>query len=228
MEILVLRLVLPPLLITMASLAQRRLGDRLGGLLVGLPLTSGTYLLLLLPSHGADAAADAALGVLAGQVAVVALCATYAWAAVRGGVAPALGAALVAWGLVAAAAGALAHAWVVVAAFAALTAVVLRCWPNASPSAVFAPTAPLWSVLLVRASLVTGVVVGLSTATDALGPQLGGLLAAAPLVVLVLAPATHRDRGTVAVRALLHGVVRGSVVATTWTAALLVALGAAR
>jgi hypothetical protein len=223
-ELLALRLVLPPLLVVLASLAQRRLGDRAGGLLVGLPLTSGTYLLLLVPTHGASAAADAAVGVLAGQVAVVALCATYAWSAVRGGPARALGAALVAWGLAAAAAGALPNAGVVVGAFVLLATVVLRRWPAGSRPARAPQTAPLWSVLLVRAAAATAVVVGLSAATSALGPRLGGLVAAAPLVVLVVAPSTHRRDGTAAVRALLHGVVRGSVAATGLTLALLIGL----
>jgi hypothetical protein len=227
-ELLALRLVLPPLLVVLASVAQRRLGDRAGGLVVGLPLTSGTYLLLLVPTHGAAAAVDAAVGVLAGQVAVVALCATYAWSAVRGGVATALGAALGAWGLVAPAVAALGHAAAVAGAFALLVTVVLRRWPDAAGPAPAAPSTPLWTVLLVRAAAATAVVVGLSAATGALGPRLGGLLAAAPLVVLVVAPSTHRRGGHPALRAFLHGVVRGSVAAAGATLALLVAIGAGR
>lgn len=64
METIALRLLLPPLVIAVASLAQGRLGDRLGGLVVRLPLTSGTFLCLLHLSHGPEALAHGALGML--------------------------------------------------------------------------------------------------------------------------------------------------------------------
>ncbi len=229
MEVLALRLVLPPLLVTLATITQRRLGDRAGGLLVGLPLTSGTYLLLLVPTHGADVAAEAATGVLAGQVGVVVLCVAYAWTAARARVAGTLGAALLAWAGAAASARWLAHPALVVGLFAVLAAAALLTWPADRPSDPRGSSERVRrGELVVRASLAAGVVVLLSAATGPLGPRLGGLLAAAPLVVLVVAPATHRGGGPAAVRALLHGVLRGSVVACLATVALLVGLGAGR
>ncbi len=47
MNLLLLKLVLSPLLLLMATLAVRRWGAAVGGLLVGLPLTSGPVSIFL-------------------------------------------------------------------------------------------------------------------------------------------------------------------------------------
>lgn len=212
MEILALRLVLPPAIVVLASLGQRHLGDRLAGLLIGLPLTSGTYLALILPSHGPAAVSGAACGMLAGQVAVTVTALAYAWLAPRTGTAAALLVTLAVW---AATVMALRPVGGVVSAalFVLLATFALLRWPTAPPTTPpMDPTsrpAVGMGELAQRVVLTTGLVFTLTAGTTRLGPQFAGLLAAAPLVVLILTPATHRGRGADAVRALLHGVVRG-------------------
>lgn len=198
MEILALRLVLPPAIVVLASLGQRHLGDRLAGLLIGLPLTSGTYLALILPSHGPAAVSGAACGMLAGQVAVTVTALAYAWLAPRTGTAAALLVTLAVW---AATVMALRPVGGVVSAalFVLLATFALLRWPTAPPTTPpMDPTsrpAVGMGELAQRVVLTTGLVFTLTAGTTRLGPQFAGLLAAAPLVVLILTPATHRDRG---------------------------------
>ena len=66
MNILLLKLILTPLLIGSVSLAGRRWGPTVGGLLVALPLTSGPILFFLALERGAPFTVNTALGTLEG------------------------------------------------------------------------------------------------------------------------------------------------------------------
>lgn len=207
METIALRLLLPPLVITLASLAQTRVGDRLGGVLVGLPLTSGTFLVLLHLSHGPAAVGEAAIGMLGGQVAVVVMATAYAWSAARAQAPVALPLTLLVWALAVSALGAVSTVPLLCGLFVALAAPALHRWPTVAPGP--SPDAGV-RALVPRVALTSGLVVALMAATPLLGAHVAGLLAAAPLIAVVIAPATHRSRGVVATRALLRGVVTGS------------------
>jgi hypothetical protein len=211
-ETIALRLLLPPLVIAVASLAQGRLGDRLGGLVVGLPLTSGTFLGLLHLSHGPEALAHGALGMLGGQIAVVAMCVTYATAAPRHSSAVALAMTLVAWVIGIALVRTFAQGVLVTAALHVLVALaVLAWWPRAEPVTMAGPGRSARHDLVVRVAIGSALVIALTATVETLGSGLAGTLAAAPLVALVLSPSTHRYRGARAVQDLLGGVVRGSL-----------------
>ncbi|MBA4085563.1 MAG: hypothetical protein C0493_11645 [Kytococcus sp.] len=208
METLALRLLLPPLIITLASLAQSRVGDRRGGVLVGLPLTSGTFLVLLHLTDGPTTVGAAAVGMLGGQVAVVVMAAAYAWLAARATMPVALPLTLLVWAVAVSALGTVSTVSALCGLFGVVATAVLRRWPAAVPDPV--PDAGAPPALLPRVVLTSGLVLTLMAATPLLGAHLAGLLAAAPLVALVIAPSTHRARGAVATRALLRGVVTGS------------------
>ncbi|MFD4509254.1 hypothetical protein, partial [Streptomyces sp. NPDC058457] len=66
MEIL-LRTALAPCLVLLVSVVARRSGPRLGGLLLGLPMTSVPFVMLLWLDAGSEAAPRAARGLLAAQ-----------------------------------------------------------------------------------------------------------------------------------------------------------------
>src|SRR5437660_7624019 len=82
---LLLKVVVTPVLIAIATLAGRRWGDRLSGWLVGLPLTSGPVVFFLAIDQGNGFATRAALAVLLGTISQAAFAVAYARAAVRGG-----------------------------------------------------------------------------------------------------------------------------------------------
>jgi hypothetical protein len=80
---LLLKLTLAPLLAAAATLVARRWGPRVGGLFVGLPLTTGPIVLFPAIDQGLDFAARATLGILSGLVGLAAFALAYA-AASRG------------------------------------------------------------------------------------------------------------------------------------------------
>ena len=81
--LLALKLTLVPALVLSATLATRRWGPRIGGLLTGLPIVSGPALLFFAVEQGNVFAAEASRAVIVSLVAVAASAATYAWVALR-------------------------------------------------------------------------------------------------------------------------------------------------
>jgi hypothetical protein len=204
-----LKLLLAPVLILVATLAGRRWGPAVGGWLAGLPLTSGPVSLILALEQGPSFAARAALGTLFGLVSLAAFCWAYG-AAAR----------WAAWG------GCLAAA---LAAFA-LSTLALRdvtlplglafavvCGILAGIGAVMAGGAParpaprlLAGDLTARMAIAALLVLVLTGLADRLGPALAGSLSPIPVFGAVLAVFAHRDQGAPAAVQLLRGMVLGS------------------
>lgn len=228
MTVLVLRLALTPATVLLASLVQRRLGHRLGGRVVGLPLTTGPFLLLLLLTEGTAATALAAGGVVAGQLAVVVFCLGYGrLAGVLRRPALTLVAALTLSAtsllIVAAITATWATALVVLAAIAA----ALLSW--AAPAVVVPSATSRWETP-VRVVAAGSVVAALTGTVHLLGAQLAGVLSSAPVILSVLAPTTHRSCGPDAAGALLRGTLvsmPGTVVFAVVLAYTVVPLGGA-
>ena len=65
---LLLKLTLAPLLVAAATLVTQTWGPRVGGLLMGLPLTTGPIFLFLAIEQGPHFAAGTAVGILLGLV----------------------------------------------------------------------------------------------------------------------------------------------------------------
>src|SRR3954468_7151692 len=81
--LLLIKLTLAPLLVAAATLVARRWGPRVGGLFVGLPLTTGPIFLFLALDQGLDFAARATVGILSGLVGLAAFALAYAAASCR-------------------------------------------------------------------------------------------------------------------------------------------------
>ncbi len=205
----VLKLLLAPLLILLATLAGRRWGPAAGGWLAGLPLTSGPVSLILALEQGPEFAARAALGTLFGLVSLAAFCLAYGTAA-----------RWAAWG------GCLGGA---LAAFVASTlalrnvtlplglAFALVCTVLASVGAIMRGGAPVGPAprlatgdLSVRMALAAVLVLILTGLAEGLGPALAGSLSPIPVFGALLAVYTHRDQGAPAAVQLLRGMVLGS------------------
>jgi hypothetical protein len=214
MPVLLAQCTLPPVLLVLVSLLQRRRGPASGGLLAGLPLTSGPVVLFTALHGGATLAGRTAAATLDGVIPACLLCWTYAAAARRHGPRGALARACGVFAASAAAveavrpgpAAALAAACVALAAAA-------RWWPAAPADADRAgaavAAAPAGeSPLAVRMALVTGYVATACVLTWRLGPQATGPFAPFPVLVTVQAAHTHRARGALATAAFLRAVVR--------------------
>jgi hypothetical protein len=228
MESLVLRLVLPPLTVLAVGWLQHRVGPRLSGRLVGLPLTSGPLVLVLFLAEGAPAASVAAQGVFAGQLMVVGFTCAYAVASTRATSRPTLAAAVAATAVLGASAhtATAAFAW---SGLAVLPMALMALWlwrPDAA--SVAASASPSGAQLGFRAVLTGVLVAALSTSSRVLGAGLTGVLGSVPLVVAVVAPSTHRNGGSPAARSMLRGtltVVPGTATFAAVLAVTLVPLG---
>lgn len=191
-----------------ASLAGRRWGHAVSGWLVGFPFTSGPITLFLALEQGPPFAAGAATGSLGGVVAGAAFGVGYASAAGRGGgVVASLATGTLAFALIGAALQLLALpplALVVVVGVVLIAAIRLVGAPPA-PRAVGLPRWDLPARMLVA----TALVLLLTSAAEALGPRLAGLLATVPLYASVLAAFGHRLVGPGAAIRVWRGLLFG-------------------
>ncbi|MGH2516191.1 MAG: hypothetical protein ACRDHP_11100 [Ktedonobacterales bacterium] len=210
MTTLVLKLMLTPALIGIASLAGRRWGPAVSGWLVGLPFTSGPIAFFLALNSGLPFATSAAAGILTGTLSQAAFALAYAALAhrhrwplpfVAGCVA--FGAATVALQFVH-----LPIGWRFVLALAALT-LTLSLLPTGTKADGNIQVAPPWWDLPARMGVATALVVLLTAAAPALGAYLTGLLAPFPIYASILTIFAHRERGYGAAINVLRGLQLG-------------------
>lgn len=211
MGVLAAKIVLAPAFVTGASLAARRFGVRIGGLVGGLPVVAGPILLVYALDHGRVFAANASAGTLLGLVSLLAFIAVYSHLASRMRWEASL---ILGWGAFFAMTGALSAitlragwALVVVLAAIALTLLVL---PRARVEPVSAVRLPAWDLPL-RALSALALVLVLTAVAGQLGAKLSGLLAPFPVIASVLAVFTHAQHGTQDVLRIMRGFVTGLV-----------------
>jgi len=191
---LVLKLVLVPSLIALVTVANRRWGPRVGGLVATLPLVAGPALFFLSVEQGAEFAAAAARGTLAALAAVASAAVAYAWAAQR---APWWASLPVAWAsflvvtlAVQAARPGLIVAFVLAVASFAVSRAVLP--PARGPRAAAAP--PAWDLPL-RMVAAAALVLTVTALAERLGPRLTGALTPFPVVLTILLAFMHAGQG---------------------------------
>ncbi len=209
MAVVLAKLLLAPLCVVAVSLAGRRWGVAVAGILGGLPVVAGPILAVLTLVHGRRFGAEAAAGALLGLAALALFVVACGRASERTGPLPSL---LAGW-----AAFLLGVAFLqllepplgvslvfVSACFA--TGLALLPGPATAPAAVAGP--PWWD-LPARALAALALVIAISAASGALGPNLSGLLAPFPVITSVLAVFTyaHGDRGQL--RVLLRSFLVG-------------------
>ncbi len=211
MALLAIKLLLAPGFVVGASLAARRFGPRIGGLIAGLPVVAGPILLVYALAHGRAFAAGAAAGTLLGLVSLICFVVVYARLAGR----LFWGASMLAGWLAFALATLIFSAFSIpagaalgVAAVGLLLGLVTLPRPGFQPREHPSPSP--WD-LPVRAGCALVLVITLTGIAGWLGPQLSGLLAPFPIISTVLATFTHAQRGTDELLRLLRGMVSGFV-----------------
>jgi hypothetical protein len=206
--LLALKLTLAPLLVAGVTLAARRWGARIGGLVTALPVVSGPALVLYALEQGHAFASGAAGGSLLGIVGVSAFCVVYArlsrhtgWImALTAGWAVCLLSAAVFSGVDVSAGTSLVIAIVALAAGQLLL-------PRQTSGGVRA-VAPPWDLPL-RMAAAAALVLILTAAADRLGPRLSGLLTPFPVATSVLAVFTHARHGSPDVIRFAGGLLPG-------------------
>jgi hypothetical protein len=206
--LLLLKLVLVPALVGGVTLAARKWGLRVGGLLTALPMVAGPALCFYAIEQGNEFAASAARTTLLGIVGTAAFCVAYAWSARRANWFVSLLAGWLAFALIGALIyrvrlGGIGEPAVAVAGLL----IANRLMP---PSSVVhsASQRSRWD-LPVRMGVAAMLVVVLTALADRIGPQLSGILTAFPVATVVIGVFTQIQRGHEPVAAFFRGLLRG-------------------
>jgi hypothetical protein len=202
---LLLKLMIVPVLVALMSLAARRFGPMIGGLLIGLPWMTGPIIFFLGQERGDSGTISLAVGAMLATVSISAYALTYGCLGMQ-----------FRWPL-SLAAGAAAYAivgW-------ALSAVVLPATPAALIGPV--PALPWWDIpvrMLASAVMVTVI----ALVSDRLGATASGIAASFPVLLTVIGTFTHHQWGSDALLALLRGITRSllSFVMFFWVVATFV------
>ncbi|MBV8080373.1 MAG: DUF3147 family protein [Actinobacteria bacterium] len=226
MAVLVLKLTFGPALVVASSVAARRFGSRVGGVLATFPAITGSILLVLALDHGRRFAREAATGALLGVVGPLAFVLAYTALSRRFGWRVALAGA---WATFAPVAAVLrpvhvgpATAFAVAGVGIAFTLVLLprvRTSPPTRPD-----TRPRWD-LAVRVGCTILPIVLITGAAKTLGPQLSGIVSAFPITSPILVAFTHSQLGAAEARGVLRGVASGMVAYSSFCFAVSVGLG---
>jgi hypothetical protein len=206
---LAIKVLLAPSFVVCASLAARRFGPRVGGLVGGLPVVAGPILLIYALAHGASFAADAAASTLLGLISLTAFVVVYGRLARH---LPWLLSLLAGW--LAFGVGTLFFSTLTIPLGAAL---IMACASflvglKLLPDPLFAPSKPSPPPVLdlpLRAFCAMLLVLALTAASGWLGSRLSGLLAPFPVIASVLAVFTHAQRGADDFLRLARGLLAG-------------------
>ncbi len=215
MAILLFKLIMTPLFIGGVTLAGRRWGPAVSGMLMGIPLTSGPISVFLALQYGPAFAVRAGAANVAGQGSACVFYLVYGLAARRRPWTVCASVSLLAFCL-----GTVlldAFPWSILSAsllLAAMILVVTRTLPRQEvPAAPVAP--PRWD-LPARMVVATAFVLALTATAQELGPRLSGLIAPFPIYGVVLAAFTHRHQGGRAAAQVVRGNAVGSVAFMTF------------
>lgn len=207
-NILILKLIMTPLIVIFVTLVARRWGESIGGLLMGLPLTSGPVSVFLAVEQGPHFAAIAANSAMLGLMAVTAFYVTYVFTARR-----------FPWFL--SAIFSIIIYLIVVAGLSflqidpllttisvplVLLAGTLTLGRRVGAAAPISP--PAWD-LPARIIFATLIVVLITTGANTLGSKWSGILSPFPIFTFVMVTFSHRQGGPIAVRRFIQGVSMG-------------------
>ncbi|GAA5195196.1 hypothetical protein [Microbacterium jejuense] len=211
METLLLKLLLAPTLVVASTLAGRRWGPRVAGVLIGQPVVAGPILFIVFVQHGAAFTSRAATASLTGVAVLAAFALVYAWVARS---LPWTLTLLAGWAVVLGMdAATSAIRFLPVVAFAVALAAIATArslLPRAADDLGMPAPPPRWD-LVARAVATGALVIAVTSAAGALGPFWTGILAPFPIGVSIIAAFVHAQSGAAHVRATLAGALTGMV-----------------
>ena len=215
MNILLLKLTLMPIVIALITLAIRRWGHQIGGLIGSMPWIAGAILIFFILEQGKPFGINTVQGIMTGIMALLAFCFSYAHVSRRYSWPLTLFMAYVAYTLTALTLNYLAFR-LVVSYGITMISVVLALHFFAIPTGPPARGKRLPFDILIRmvvATVFTLVITGLA---DLLGPTWSGVLTPFPILTTILAIFSHSLQGSDAAVATLRGLVIGLLGFTTF------------
>ena len=205
----VLKLLMAPVLIAVATLAGRRWGPGVSGWLIGFPFISAPISMILAIENGPAFAAQAATGTLGGQACVCLFSTAYLIAAHKFSWWFSAPLAILAFFGCAVLWSAFSIALLPALALLLVLAILLLVLVPRETIRRSAARAPWWDVPA-RMIIAVVFVAALTHAASTIGPQRSGLFSAFPIMGTILACFTHAQQGSRAVTSLLRGSILGS------------------
>lgn len=201
----ILKLTITPVLVALVSLAARRWGPTLGGLLMGLPWMTGPILYFLGLERGEAYAARTSIGILVGTIGIGFYIVAYVYTARRAPWPVSLAVAFVTFATTGYAISGLdLSLWgAAIGGLAALTAAFLIIPNVPDPGGI--RYLPWWDIPMRMVATATLVAI-ITVSADFLGPELSGVVATYPVILSVIGTFTHSQWGWPAVVQLARGV----------------------
>lgn len=208
MNIFILKLILAPIIIGVASLAGRKWGPSVSGWIVGLPLTSGPVAFFVALSHERAFAFETVRGVLSGGFSLIAYCLTYAWLAKRFHWAISFSISMIVFAAMTLLLQNMIISFIPLF-FCILGVILVGVWLMPKYEAVESTEiAGKWDIPT-RILLGTSFILLVTAIAPYIGARLTGLLTTIPLYVSILTVFAHRHQGSAGAINVLRGLVYG-------------------
>lgn len=205
--VLILKLTVVPLFIAAVTLAGRRWGSGVAGLLGGLPIVAGPIVVFVALEHGTQFGALAATAAISAIAGLLVFGVTYCWASIQWQWPTALVCATGAWLVTAICLAAVPASPELALIIAGLSLVLTPlALPPSGPSPASGGSLADLPYRMLTGALLTLSVTG---AASTVGEVWSGLLAVFPIIGLVLAVFTHRTMGASQVARMYRGMVKG-------------------
>jgi len=226
-EFLAIKLVSVPIFILTISMIAHRWGPSIGGVVLGLPLTSGPILFFLALEQGTTFAAASALATLMGLISLAASCIVFSWLSFRRGSLSCLIGCCATFFAVTLVLNFVsfpsALTLVVVVAFLVL---IYRIFPSGASGSISRKSAR--REIPARIIAATALVLLITGAASILGPHLSGLLTPFPVYATVMSLFILRSEGPQVSALFLRGVMMGCLTTSVFLfliASFIVSLG---
>ncbi len=206
MDLFTLKLIITPLLMLMVSLAVKKWGSFVGGILSGMPLTSGPIAIFLSIEQGPAFAAKSASSALAGLAAVLVTYLGYLLLSRRFSIWPACLCSLSIFGFTSFMMMLSRSLPLSILISMIIIATIIWLTRNVQGE-ISQRVTPYWDIPL-RMLAATTLLVAITSSAHALGPQVSGLLSPVPVIAWPLTLFAHVHGG----RKEMMGLVRGNAV----------------
>lgn len=193
-------------MVLLANHLQKNYGHGVGGRLIGLPITTGPFILIVCIQESRSFGARAAHGVLLGQIALAMFCWIYAWASSQFNwwISLTIGTAVCLTTGYLATQSDLSNTLVLVI-LALIWLIAMKSWPSTLVESSRRIT-PRWE-LPARVLVTMSVLVILSQLAPLLGANVSGALSTYPVIASVISAFNHKINGPSATIATLKGLM---------------------
>jgi hypothetical protein len=207
-DLLFIKLVSVPALIWAVSVIAHRWGPSVGGLILGLPLTSGPVIFFLAVEQGSSFASGAALGTLLALISLSASCLVFSWLSFRSSwYSSLLGCCITYFAVTLLLNSVLVPIAIAFIAVAMFLIIVWKLFPSGTyENASRQP--PRWEIPA-RMIAATLLVVLITEGAAVLGPHLSGLLTPFPVYATIMGVFIRKSDGAGACALFLRGVTTG-------------------